>query len=466
MKRLKFLLFFFCLELRAQSYELDTLFFSGDPDKFINLVILGDGYTTLQLDTFVLDAKNLSQYLFTQEPFSNYKNYFNVFAVKVESPESGVKHPNTAPDCQGQSAQYPVTNPNTFFSSTFDYAGIHRLVVPTQGNKAISILKDLLPQYDQIFIIANSKHYGGSGGTYATSTVHSSSTEVTVHEIGHSFSGLADEYYAGDGYARETYNMTGNTDPKTVRWSNWYGDFGIGIYQHCCGGNSANWFKPAQDCKMQALFQNFCEVCRQTIVSEIDRRTDAIVRYSPNDPMVGIKNDSLLFSLDQIMLPVPNTLKIDWTLNGSIMEMNKDHYLLLKNKLNPGINNISVTVYDTTGFLRIPNYSTTNFSKINWQIKNDVTGLNSQNQKDHLKVQMYRQQEELVVQLCVDNTIELLGISIYNINAFCLTNMSLNKKIEECEDFRVSINNFSDGIYLVHFKLQNGDVTIPINLFR
>jgi len=114
--------------INAQTFKVYTLQFYGDISKFINIVILGDGYTANQLDTFIFDAKKLSNYLFSQSPWSNYNNYFNVFAIKVISQETGTKHPNTAPDC-GNSV--PITNPNTYFGCTFDSNSIHRLVVPT-----------------------------------------------------------------------------------------------------------------------------------------------------------------------------------------------------------------------------------------------------------------------------------------------------------------------------------------------
>ena len=95
------------------------------------------------------------------------------------------------------------------------------------------------PNYDQVCILANTPYYGGSGGSYATTTLNTASNEIYAHEIGHSFAALSDEYYAGDGYAGERVNMTKETNPLLVKWKNWMNINGIGIYQHCCGGNSA-----------------------------------------------------------------------------------------------------------------------------------------------------------------------------------------------------------------------------------
>ena len=70
--------------------------------------------------------------------------------------------------------------------------------------------------------------------------MHRSANQIAIHQIGHSFGKLKDEYYAGDQYATENaVNMTQVTDPALVKWKNWIGDNGIVIYQHCCGGNSS-----------------------------------------------------------------------------------------------------------------------------------------------------------------------------------------------------------------------------------
>ena len=62
------------------------------------------------------------------------------------------------------------------------------------------------------------------------SSLHSLANEITVHEIGHSFVGLIDEYYGGDQFSAEGINMTAETDPSQVRWKNWIGYDEVGVY--------------------------------------------------------------------------------------------------------------------------------------------------------------------------------------------------------------------------------------------
>ena len=310
--------------VNAQTFQVDTLQYNGEINKFINLVVLGDGYDSTEQNKFNTDAVNLTDHLFTQSPWSNYKNYFNVFAIRVISAESGAIHSNTAPDCSSASPLVPVSNPLTYFGCSFDSYGIHRLVVPTNISHIVNVLSVNFPNYDQILIVANSPYYGGSGGSYSTSTIESNSPEITAHELGHSFASLADEYYAGDSYAGEWPNMTAETDPLLVKWKNWVGYNGIGVYQHCCGGNSSQWYKPYNNCKMQHLGHSYCNVCIEIITERIHSLVNPIVDYTPTSTTVNSSNQFLDFKLTELMKPISNTLKIFWKLDSDTISSNID----------------------------------------------------------------------------------------------------------------------------------------------
>src|SRR5690554_5643272 len=107
------------LPVLAQKFEMDTVLYNGNTDHFINIVILGDGYLESELSQFTLDAQNISSALFNEPPFKNYQGFFNVFTIKVPSNESGA-------------AMDPNNLIDNYFGSTFGYAGIERLLVPTK----------------------------------------------------------------------------------------------------------------------------------------------------------------------------------------------------------------------------------------------------------------------------------------------------------------------------------------------
>ena len=185
-------LFFMSLACEAQSFKVDTIFFSGKSEKFINIVILPDGYQESELAKFKTDAEAFVNVFFTVQPFDRYSNFFNVFIVNVPSNESGADHPGTATDVTEPA--HEVQSVDNYFGSTFDYFDIHRLLVPLEEGKIFSVLANNVPLYDQAIILANTPYYGGSGGTFATASLHSQSIEVTIHELGLSFAGLSDEY--------------------------------------------------------------------------------------------------------------------------------------------------------------------------------------------------------------------------------------------------------------------------------
>jgi PKD repeat protein len=95
-----------------------------------------------------------------------------------------------------------------------------------------------------------------------------------IHELGHTFSSLADEYWAGSQYARETYNLTQTSNVNDIRWKNFLNQNGIGIYAH---EESPTWYRPHQNCKMRFLGRDFCMVCS----NELRKRIEILTASTP-----------------------------------------------------------------------------------------------------------------------------------------------------------------------------------------
>ena len=96
--RNRLFLILFCLlalSTRGQVFTVDTIAYSGNPNNRINLVIMGDGYTSSEMIKFRSDAQLVTNYFFSVPPFSRYQNFFSVFAIEVLSNESGNDHPGT-----------------------------------------------------------------------------------------------------------------------------------------------------------------------------------------------------------------------------------------------------------------------------------------------------------------------------------------------------------------------------------
>lgn len=351
---MRLLLFICCvlsplLQLKAQTFPTNPIQNNGDLNKRINFVYMGDGYTAAQQSSFVSNAQSINTALFTQSPFSNYVNFFNAYTIEVPSAQSGADHPGSASDEPVPSQ--PTQNVNTYFNSTFDYFNIHRLLVPTNGSAITTVLMNNLPQYDQAFIVVNSPYYGGSGGAYATSSTEANAAEVAIHEIGHSFADLSDEYWAGDIYAFENHNMTRQPNPLAVSWNEWYGDNGIGIYQHCCGGSSSSWYRPHQNCKMRYLGSPFCAVCTQRIIDVIYSLVTPVDNYTPTANTIQVSCESLTFDLD-LIYPTPNTLEIEWLLNNTPIASNLETINIASSSLNSGANALKAVITDKTALSR------------------------------------------------------------------------------------------------------------------
>jgi len=193
-----------------------TVFENGPASQKVDLLIVGEGYTEGELPKFHRDVARLTDKLFATEPFRSRKSDFNVRAIDLPAAVSGVNRPHV-----GKFRRTAVSASYYIFES-------ERYML-TEDNRA---LRDVLSQapYEFIEILANEKQYGG-GGIYnfqATASVDTAFAEyVFVHEFGHHFAGLADEYYMSPQVTTEfpadqpepwEPNVTALRDPAAVKW--------------------------------------------------------------------------------------------------------------------------------------------------------------------------------------------------------------------------------------------------------
>ncbi|MGH9827106.1 MAG: IgA Peptidase M64, partial [Blastocatellia bacterium] len=157
---------------------------NGDPAHKVDFLIIGDGYTAVEREKFETDARRLSEILFTTSPYKEHRADFNVWGLCPAAAESGISRPST-----GVHKRSPL-------GATYDAFGSERYVL-TFDNRAFRDYSSYAP-YDCVEILVNGKTYGGGGifGLYSTVAADSLwAPYVFVHEFGHHFAGLADEYY-------------------------------------------------------------------------------------------------------------------------------------------------------------------------------------------------------------------------------------------------------------------------------
>ncbi|HVR39016.1 MAG TPA: M64 family metallopeptidase [Thermoanaerobaculia bacterium] len=184
---------------RAPSGKVWSLFENGPASEKVDLLVIGEGYTEAELPKFHKDAERLVGKLFATEPFKSRKKDFNVRGLDLVASKSGVNRPRTHDD--RRTATY--VEYNIFDSERY---------VLTRDNKAWRDAASAAP-YDFIEILVNEKQYGGGGifNDQATASVDSGFSEyVFVHEFGHHFAGLGDEYYTSD----VSYETGGTEHPE------------------------------------------------------------------------------------------------------------------------------------------------------------------------------------------------------------------------------------------------------------
>ncbi len=443
------------ISLQAQTFEVVPILDNGNPDKHLNLVIMGDGYTDVEQDAFVNTAQNISNYLFSISPWSAYKNYFNVFAIKVISTQSGVKHANTASDCSGYFTE--VSNPTNYFGTKFDGFGIHRLTIVTSNVKVANVLSANFPNYDLVFIVGNSNQYGGSGGSYAVFTADEASSEIAAHEIGHTFGRLADEYYAGDQYFQEKVNMTQQTDPNLVKWKNWLTEeTNIGIDPYCCGGNSSLWFKPVSgECKMEQLNLPYCDVCKEGIVERIHTLVNPIETYAPdNATVLNVNTEPIEFALTSLIRPIPNTLEVQWQLDGN-MVTTAENYSLNPTDLSDGNHVLSVGVTDNTSLVRTDNHATVHINTVTWNLLKSNLGLQSEAHENSIALKMYPNPVTEMIHLQLDLQVSAkVSIDLTDVTGKIVRQISEQTASAGVSEISIDINGLTAGVYVAQLKID------------
>ena len=452
------LLYILCLLnigfINAQVFDVEAIKLSGDNDKRINLVFMGDGYTAGELDKFITDATNLSNNLFTQSPFLEYSDYFNVYAIKVPSNESGTDHPDTASD-EGDytgANDVPVLTADTYFNTSFDTSGIHRLLYTYSSSIVYNVLANNFPEYDQPIIIVNSSIYGGAGGPYAVSSTGTSADEIVIHELGHSLFDLKDEYYPGDALASEAINMTQETNTSLVKWKNWIGFDAINIYPYGTSGEAATWNRPHQNCKMRYLGVPFCSVCKEGIIEKIHSLVSPIDSYLPTSNSVNASTYPIDFQLNLIK-PIPNTLESTWTLNASNFANDVDDVSITETDLNIGANDLTVVVHDNSTFLKVDNHETVHIYTVTWTITKSALGIDDViSEENSFNISIYPNPSNNILNLKVESE----NATILKADIISLDGKKVKStKISSYENNEVDVSHLSQGIYLVNFYSNN-----------
>ena len=270
-------------QIYPQPAEHQYILKSGDSKDCIDVAVVAEGYTAQEKELFYEDARKAVEAILAHKPFGDYKDRFNFVAVALESEDSGVSVPG-----EGEWKKTALSSHfNTFYMDRY----LTTLRLKNMHDKLCGV------PYEHIVILANTDTYGGGGifNSYTLTTAHHRAFEpVVVHEFGHSFAGLADEYYYDDQFVEYYYpdcepweqNITTMFDfaskwndmlPRTIaiptdvpQTEIWNEDGNgipllVGLYEGA-GYQSKGVYRPYPDCRMKTNSPKaFCPVCQRAI---------------------------------------------------------------------------------------------------------------------------------------------------------------------------------------------------------
>jgi hypothetical protein len=270
--------------IRRELTEAGDLVFelqsAGEPRESVDLVFLSEGYRADEEADFRADVTRMSEYLFSQAPYTELRDHFSIRGVFRPSVESGVDEPNKG------------SFRNTVLNSSFGIFDLDRYLL-VEDCHSMHRMAAQVP-YDCLVVLVNSKTYGGGAICFdscVTTTDHPLSPLVFVHEFGHAFAYLADEY-TGDVAYNDMYpdgvepvepNITRELDPAKLKWRSLLTP-GIALPTPSLPAREAamrqivgafegggyverGMYRPEQECWMGSLRkeEGFCAVCREAI---------------------------------------------------------------------------------------------------------------------------------------------------------------------------------------------------------
>jgi hypothetical protein len=352
---------------------------TGPPANRFNLVIAGDGYTAAEQDKFMQQVDKHLNIMWSIEPYKSYRNYINVYAIKIISGESGI---DCDPDLTSPRRDTPLS---MGFWGGCSASSVQRLV--TVNNSALSRYTALAPGVSQRLAIGNSNTYGGAGGANATATGGNSlSALISPHEIGHSLGGLQDEY---DYYQRGVLGgcYTGG-EPTSIhhtlltidqmlsqqkKWWRWLGEPSeagglIGRYEGGMYFDKCIW-RPSQHSIMKSLGFYYDQVSREVMTRAISSRVKLVDASTPTTGQVG-NTDTLWLETQR---PVDHELDVTWSLDGTVVpgSVNRRTLRLADLALSAGTHTVTAKVFDPTTFVRDPaiQTSTALTQTLTWTVK-------------------------------------------------------------------------------------------------
>lgn len=295
-----------------------TMTNNGPTANRIDIIILGDGYRSTEMAKFRTDAANVANRLMSTSPFSSYRRSFNITRIETPSVQSGAGR---------------GTPRNTVYGAYFNCFSIQRLLCVNDTKVTNLISANLASnRRDMVIVLVNDAEYGGSGGRYAVASTHPLAADIMLHEIGHSFGNLDDEYVDEFNCGRYTnpwgFNVSRSSTRTGVPWARWIAATtpvptpisftGPGVFRgafFCANG----WYRPTADSMMRTLGVGFGPVNSEQLVRRQYQIVSLIDARSPVAPSVRIPSTGKLTFSVTTANGGPVTPLITWRLAGRLI---------------------------------------------------------------------------------------------------------------------------------------------------
>ncbi|MBA2557070.1 MAG: hypothetical protein H0V12_06980 [Chloroflexi bacterium] len=295
-------------ERRSQPSALlgwNTILDNGPPENRVVIAVLGEGFTLNHQGAFDRQAANVPTFFERQATFREYISYLNFVRVNLRSAEDGI---------DGFGREYDTALGARMIGTDAGHVTVDR-------QQVFSTLAEL-PAHDDLAIVLVKLEMSGTGGG-GMAVIGGRSERTIIHEWGHAFGGLSDEYatHTHDrGQASTGINVSTTDDPKRVPWAHWIEARArrVGVYQGAAGQVRGAWKPTSSGCVMEDG-EFFCVVCQEALVLAIYRYVDPIESCEP-PPATRATKESLVLAEDvlelqvKVMQPASHGLEVHWYL--------------------------------------------------------------------------------------------------------------------------------------------------------
>ena len=334
---------------------------AGPPKNRVNYVIIGDGYTQEQLEsTFPQHIKTAMTKRFSEvigQPYGRYRKFVNICAIKLASQSGPIGSGTTALDCTGDDQS--------------------RLARCNNSKANMAISSNLPPGFevDWKAVVLNNNRWWNTGAVLMLwSGAHKDAAGAALHEGGHGFHQLADEYTGSDSNCNREFgevNVTADQAMTAGKWDMWLGYDQAGATgmqgtvagaRYCASGQ----YRPSQNSMMNQLFGDkpntaYNPVSREKMIMDIWR---AVTPIDATQPPAGALPAPTKLHVDVID---PVVVSVDWSVDGTVVAANGGtDFDIEAQKLAPGMHTISAKAYDNAGKDLVRYTSGMQYGRMNW----------------------------------------------------------------------------------------------------